>query len=126
MGYFGGIVLLLVSYYGFVANPSGDTAGLLHVATEGGLNFRLVALFAAAWYLVFAAPLMVSVPEMPSPAQPRRVGLIASYRLLIADLRTLWRTDRNAVYFLLSSALSAMVSPQSSQSARSSPSVCTG
>lgn len=105
MGYLGGIVLLLVCYYGFVAAPSGGTAGLLHIATDGGLNFRLVAVFAAAWYLVFATPLMVSVPEMPSPAQPHRVGLLASYRLLIADLRTLWHTDRNAVYFLLSSAL---------------------
>ena len=67
MGYFGGIVLLLVVYFGFVA---GDGGRLFGVPRDDGFNIRLVALVAAAWFLVFALPLFLAVPEMP-PLEPR-------------------------------------------------------
>lgn len=105
MGYFGGIFLLLLAYFGFVAGSEGGVAGAFKIATADGLNIRLVALVAATWFLIFALPLMISVPEMPAPATRERVGIAQSYRILIADLRRLWHTDRNAVYFLVSSAL---------------------
>lgn len=103
MGYFGGIVLLLVCYLGFVSG-AGDTRGLLGLPAEGGLNIRLVALFAAAWFLLFALPVFFRVPEI-APTGEKQLGFLASYRKLLGDLRELWRADRNAVFFLVSSAI---------------------
>ncbi len=105
MGYFGGIVLLLAVYTGLIAGD-GDTRGFLGVPTEGGLNIRVVALVAAVWFLVFALPLFLRVPEVP-PAADRAAGLgvAGSYRKLVADLRALYRSNPQTVYFLAASAL---------------------
>jgi MFS transporter, UMF1 family len=105
MGYFGGIVLLLVVYVGFIAGD-GPVRGLLGVPTADGWNIRLVALVAAVWFAVFAVPVLVAVPEAP-PARdtPPPAGVVASYRALLHDLRTLYRVDRNTVWFLGASAL---------------------
>ncbi len=102
MGYLGGIVLLLIVYLGFIV---GD-GGLLGISTEGGLNVRMVALVAAAWFLVFAVPMLLAVPEVP-PTGDRVAGLgvAASYRALFADLRALYRTSPHTLYFLGASAL---------------------
>lgn len=107
LGYFGGIVLLLVSYYGFIVGESGDpTRGLFGVSTDGGFNIRLVAVVSALWFAVFALPVLFKVPENTLPAgKGQRVGFFQSYRVLARDLRVLWRADRNCVYFLLASAL---------------------
>ena len=104
MGYFGGIVLLLVCYAGFISGD-GDTRGLLGVTTDGGLNIRIIALFAAAWFAIFAIPVLFKVPEVPAIPGRARVGFFASYALLVRDLRELYRVDRNAVFFLGASAL---------------------
>ena len=104
MGYVGGIVLLLIVYYGFVAGD-GPTAGLFGVSRDDGFNIRLIALVAAAWFLVFALPLFLRVPELPSTQRPTRLGIVGSYRALVADLVALYREDRHAVYFLAASAL---------------------
>ncbi|HET6258773.1 MAG TPA: MFS transporter [Pseudonocardia sp.] len=102
MGYFGGIVLLLVVYVGFI---SGD-GGILGVPTENGLNIRLVALVAAGWFLVFALPMFFAVPEAPPrTARPPRLGVVGSYRALFSDLRDLYRSSPHTVYFLGASAL---------------------
>jgi UMF1 family MFS transporter len=101
MGYFGGIVLLLICYVGFIA----PDVGWFGVTSEGGLNIRTLAVFSAAWFALFALPVLFAVPEKaPGPAR-RRVSFFASYRLLVADVRTLFARDRNAVYFLIASAL---------------------
>jgi MFS transporter, UMF1 family len=111
MGYFGGIVLLLAVYYGFIAGSVGDgtaapTVGFLQVPTADGLNIRLVALAAAAWFLVFAIPLFLRVPEVaPAAGRGEPVGLVGSYRKLVADLRRIHRTNPHTVYFLGASAL---------------------
>ncbi|NKS51612.1 MFS transporter [Rhodococcus hoagii] len=107
MGYFGGIVLLLVCYVGFIAGD-GDSRGLLGLTTEGGLNIRLVALLAAAWFAVFALPVLFAVPELPrSAADPgaAKAGFVESYRVLWRDLKDLWEADRRTVWFLIASAL---------------------
>ncbi|MBU4613635.1 MFS transporter [Rhodococcus sp. GG48] len=107
MGYFGGIVLLLVCYLGFIAGD-GDSRGLLGLTTEGGLNIRLVALLAAAWFAVFALPVLFAVPELPrSAANPgaAKAGFVESYRVLWRDLKDLWEADRRTVWFLIASAL---------------------
>jgi len=102
MGYFGGIVQLLGVYLLLIA---GD-GGALGVSTADGLNIRVVALLAAAWFAVFAVPLLVVVPELP-PADPAamRLGVVGSYRKLVHDLRDLYRVSPQTVYFLGASAL---------------------
>ncbi|MBW0093977.1 MFS transporter, partial [Pseudonocardia sp. KRD-188] len=102
MGYLGGIVLLLVVYVGFIAGGGG----VLGVSTENGFNIRLVALVAAAWFLVFAIPMLLVVPEVPpTRAAEARLGILASYRALFADLRALYRESPHTLYFLGASAL---------------------
>ena len=105
MGYFGGIVLLLAVYTGLIAG-NGPTRGFLGVPTEGGLNIRVVALVAAAWFLVFALPLFAAVPEVPAAAdRAAGLGVVGSYRKLVADLRALYRSSPQTVFFLVASAL---------------------
>jgi MFS transporter, UMF1 family len=106
MGYLGGIVLLLGVYYGFIASD-GEGAGFFGVSTADGYNVRLVALVAAAWFLVFALPLFVRVPEVaPAPGRIVRAGgVVSSYRALVLDLRTLYGRSPHTVYFLAASAL---------------------
>ncbi|WP_458686758.1 MFS transporter [Nocardia tengchongensis] len=109
MGYFGGIILLLISYVGFIAGK-GDNRGLLGVPIEDGLNIRLVAVLAAVWFAGFAVPLFLFVPEVPrTDADPgaavRGRAFLSSYRVLFRDVRELWRTDRRTVGFLLAAAV---------------------
>ena len=62
MGYFGGIVLLLICYVGFIA----PDVGWFGVTSEDGLNIRMVALFAALWFALSAIPVLLKVPEIPA------------------------------------------------------------
>ena len=101
MGYFGGIVLLLICYVGFIA----PDVGWFGVTAEGGLNIRALAVFSAVWFAVFALPVLFAVPELPPGPERRRVSFFASYRLLVADVKSLIARDRNAVWFLVASAL---------------------
>ena len=99
-GYFGGIILLLICYFGFV---SGE-GGALGLNTEGGFNIRVVALLAALWFGLSAIPVLVRVPEITASGE-KTGGLIESYRQLFLSLRELWKDDRNAFYFLFASAI---------------------
>lgn len=99
-GYFGGIVLLLICYFGFVAGEGGA----LGLSTEGGWNIRLVALLAALWFGVSSIPVMLRVPEI-APSGDTTGGVAASYRELWRTLRSLWSKDRNAFAFLFASAI---------------------
>ncbi|KAA8887699.1 MFS transporter [Nocardia colli] len=107
MGYFGGIFLLLICYFGFISG-SGDSRGLLGIPTDDGLNIRLVAIVAAVWFAAFALPVLFAVPELPrTDADPgaANAGFFASYRVLFRDLRELWVTDRRTAGFLIASAV---------------------
>lgn len=106
-GYVGGIFLLLACYVLFIAGE-GDTRGLLGVSTADGLNIRIVALVAAAWFLVSALPLVFWGPkEQPgTPLRPKeKTSIRASYVALWRDVKRLWREDRRVVSFLLASAV---------------------
>ncbi len=102
-GYFGGIFLLLMCYVGFVAGE-GETRGMLNLPIDGGLNIRMVAAFAAVWFGLSAIPVLLRVPEI-TPQAVKTHSFIGSYKQLFADIKALWNTDRNAVYFLLASAV---------------------
>lgn len=62
-------------------------------------------LICGAWTLLFTIPLFVTVkdkrPDHPVPS----LGVIGSYRELIASIRRLWRTSPNTIFFLVASAL---------------------
>lgn len=106
MGYFGGIVLLLICYFGFVAGD-GDTRGFLNLPVEDGLNIRLVAVLAALWFLISAIPGLLRVPEIApqisDSEQPK--GIIAAYKDLFQKIAQLWKEDRQAVFFLIAAAV---------------------
>ena len=101
MGYLGGIVLLLICYVGFIA----PDVGWFGVTSDAGLNIRTLAVFAAAWFAVFALPVLFAVPEKPPGPARRRVSFLRSYALLVEDVKSLFARDRNSVWFLIASAL---------------------
>lgn len=99
-GYFGGIFLLLICYVGFI---SGE-GGMLGLPTDDGMNIRLVALLSAGWFLIFALPAFLRVPE--NPAQPNEdSGYAQSYRRLFSEIRELWHADRRTIKFLVAQAI---------------------
>ncbi|MFP7366183.1 MFS transporter [Corynebacterium callunae] len=106
MGYFGGIILLLACYFGFVAGE-GETRGLLNLPEAEGFNIRMVALFAALWFLVSAIPALLRVPEIPAQveAQAQPKGIIAAYADLFQQIKQLWKRDLNSVFFLIAAAV---------------------
>ncbi|WP_280831275.1 MFS transporter [Mycolicibacterium frederiksbergense] len=104
MGYSGSVVLLLISYVGFIAGD-GDTRGLLGLPVEDGQNVRAVMLLAAAWFALFALPVFVAVPRARPTVPVQRVGFLGAYRKLWSEVRSEWQRDHNVVYFLLASAI---------------------
>ena len=107
MGYFGGIVLLAVILVLFVQGGSPGTAGLLHVSKAGGLYVRLAMLVATAWAVGFSIPVFVKVRVPPPAAEiaSERAGFFASYGVLLRNVRDLWRTSPNTIWFLVASAI---------------------
>ncbi|NQX26371.1 MFS transporter [Microbacteriaceae bacterium VKM Ac-2854] len=101
MGYVGGIVLLLIVYFGFIS----PEVGLFGVTGEDGLDVRVSILVAGIWMAIFSIPVLFAVPEIPATGAKSRVGVIESYRILGRDVRRLWRESRVTVYFLLASAV---------------------
>lgn len=103
LGYIGGIVLLLIVYFGLI-NPE---VGLFGITGEDGMDVRVTMLICALWTLVFSIPVLLTLRDdkHKRPAAGDRVGLIGSYRLLIRSIVDLWRVDPNTVKFLVASAV---------------------
>jgi UMF1 family MFS transporter len=102
MGYFGGILLLLILYFGFI-HPD---VGLFGVTARDGLSVRVSMLIAAAWFGLSALPLLTTVPEFRMPAgNPPRIGFLRSYIILGHDIARLWRESRQTLGFLIASAV---------------------
>ncbi|MCY1673157.1 MFS transporter [Pseudarthrobacter sp. SL88] len=100
-GYLGGIVALLIVLQLFV-QPSFEWFG---ASTQDSLNIRLVAVFSALWFFIFALPVLFAVPELPRTGQAARLGIVASYRLLFRRIRAIYATSPHTIYFLLASAV---------------------
>lgn len=100
-GYLGGIVALLIVLQLFV-QPAFDWFGS---STQDSLNIRLVAVFSALWFFVFALPVLFAVPEVPRSAQAARLGFLASYGLLFRRIKAIYATSPHTIYFLLASAV---------------------
>ncbi|MHC6592064.1 MFS transporter [Arthrobacter sp. C152] len=100
-GYLGGIVALLAVLQLFV-QPAFQWFGS---STQDSLNIRLVAVFSALWFFVFALPVLFAVPELPRTPQAARLGFLASYGLLFRRIRAIYATSPHTIYFLLASAV---------------------
>ena len=102
MGYFGGIVLLLILYFGFI-HPD---VGLFGVTDHNGLAVRVSMIIAAGWFALSALPILLAVPERAAPGGPRmRVGLLSSYATLGRDIAKLWKSSRHTLRFFVASAI---------------------
>jgi UMF1 family MFS transporter len=102
MGYLGGIVLLLIVYFGFIS----PEVGLFGVTGDDGMDVRVSMLVSAVWFGLFALPVFFAVPEYHGRgARRERVGFLASYRRLGASIARLWRTNRPLLGFLAASAV---------------------
>jgi MFS transporter, UMF1 family len=103
-GYFGSVLLLLIVYLGFVQGD-GDKRGLLGLAAADGQHVRAAMLLAAAWFTLFALPLLVSVrPTAAVETRPVN-GFLGAYRALWDEVKREWRRDHHVVYYLLASAV---------------------
>ena len=103
LGYFGSVLALLVVYLGFISGD-GDTRGLLALPVDDGQNVRAAMLLVAAWFALFALPLLILTPSH-AQEKPPRVGFLSAYRRLWQEVRAEWRRDRNVVYYLVASAV---------------------
>jgi MFS transporter, UMF1 family len=105
-GFFGSVLLLLLAYAGFIAGD-GPTRGLLGIPTADGQNVRAAMLLAAAWFALWALPLLFTAghlsPQADDPVE--QVGILSAYRKVWADIVEEWHRDRNLVYYLVASAV---------------------
>ncbi len=107
MGYVGSIFLLLVAYFGLIAQPNW-----FGVPDTDGWGVRIVCLVVATWFLVFAVPVFLTVPEPPARQVAERPdgrtawhGMADAVRRLVRDVVDLWHRDRDTVWFLIASAI---------------------
>lgn len=102
LGYIGGIVLLLIVYFGLI-NPD---VGVFGITGENGMDVRVTMLICAGWTLLFSLPVIFTVRDNVSARQRQaRLGVLGSYKLLGTAIRDVWRRDHHLVYFLGASAV---------------------
>ena len=102
LGYLGGIVLLLIVYFGLIS----PEVGVFGITSQDGMDIRVTVLVSAIWFGLFALPVLLSVPEYEGVGARRaKVGFVASYSRLFHDIKRLWNESRQTVYFLLASAV---------------------
>jgi UMF1 family MFS transporter len=102
LGYIGGIVLLLVVYFGLIS----PDVGLFGITSDDGMDVRVAMLLCAVWTLVFSLPVLLTVRDDRSARERLpRLGVIGSYGLLFRSVRNVWRQDHHTVFFLGASAI---------------------
>ena len=102
MGYFGGLVCLVIALVGFIG--LSDDTGILGITDDASLNVRATCLLAAVWYFIFSLPLFFFVPDRPTI--PRQKGLIKkALQNLWRTLKSLFSTSGNTGRFLIASAI---------------------
>ena len=93
LGYAGGLVCMAIALVGFAGERPW-----FGMSTAEGFNFRATNLLVAGWYLVFALPLFLFVPERRSGAL--RLDVAGTFRDLGHTIRALGRY-REIIKFLL-------------------------
>lgn len=99
-GYFGGVFCLVAVLFGFVLN-----GGLLGLPRGDLVNIRAVALFAAAFMLLFCLPVMLWGPNRSEVRQRERFNALAAYGDIGRRLRRMWGDERGLLHFLVASAV---------------------
>lgn len=101
-GYLGGIVLLLILYFGFI-NPE---VGWFGVTSENGMDVRVSMLIAAAWFGLSALPVLLNPPTgYGNVKQVRKLSIADTYREVFRSIASLWKESRATVRFLIASAV---------------------
>ena len=98
LGYVGGILLLVVTLFGFIKPIFGEPL-------PDALGVRLTFVFAAVWTAVFTLPLVFRVPEIAAKPGYQKESIAQSYRSLWKQLTTLRRQAPETFKFLISSAI---------------------
>jgi UMF1 family MFS transporter len=98
LGYIGGILALVIVVV-------LDQAGWFGLDVSGGLAYRLIAVGAAVWTVVFALPFVFNVPEAPARDDREKVGFFRSYVVLVHDIVALFKEHRPTFWFLIASAV---------------------
>ncbi|WP_026459879.1 MFS transporter [Schaalia suimastitidis] len=112
-GYVGGIVLLLIVYVGLIE----PEVGWFGVTSNNGMNVRVTMIVAAAWFFIFALPVILRPPlpqhlrdqsvtgsrDLDDTAPRESIG--QSYRLLWATVKSLKKAAPHTLFFLIASAI---------------------
>ena len=98
LGYVGGILLLVISLFGFIKPIFGEPM-------PDGMGVRLTFLFAAGWTAVFTLPLVFRVPEIAAKPGYQKESIAQSYRSIWKQLTTLRQQAPETFKFLVSSAI---------------------
>lgn len=98
LGYIGGILALVIVVV-------LDQASWFGLDVSDGLAYRLIAVGAAVWTVLFALPFVFNVPESPARDDRPRVSFFASYAVLVKDIAALFRNHRPTFWFLIASAV---------------------
>ncbi|MDO5034400.1 MAG: MFS transporter [Actinomycetaceae bacterium] len=103
LGYVGGIILLVILYFGFIA----PEVGLFGVTGEDGMNVRVSMLVSALWFGLSAIPVLIAVPgrKLEGADDAPRESLITSYKLLVRTIKDLWKSSPHSIFFLIASAI---------------------
>lgn len=101
LGYWGSILCLGIVLFGFVMPGTG----LLGITGNDSWNIRAVALFVAAWIIVFTLPIMKFLP--PSPRDPSAPAWtpMAGYAALARRVLRAWREEPVMLHYLVASAI---------------------
>lgn len=102
LGYVGGIVAMLISYFLFIAT---DTPFFGLVSTEAGANVRATNLFVAVWFLVFTIPILVWVKEDKSKVVKSDEPLFSSTLKSLKTTFTEIRQFKDIMTFLIARLL---------------------
>lgn len=119
MGYLGGIVVLLVIYFGLIQ----PDVGWFGITSDDGMDIRVSMIVCGLWTLLFTIPTFVNIHDRPAPLRkpmpaakkfagrkPRFIWawlgpVAASYSELGNTVLRLWKASRHTVFFLAASAL---------------------
>lgn len=97
-GYLGGIVAMAL----VIVATQLDWFGM---DTSNGMAYRVIAVGAAIWTVVFFMPFLFLVPESPATAGRKKVGFFRAYGVVAKDLVRLFKSNRAAFWVLVSSAV---------------------
>lgn len=102
-GYFSGIFLLILVYFGFIAEGH-----FIPVSDSNGWGVRIAMLVVALWATCFYTPILLFPPKVElvnKDVAKAKVSLLQNYKNLWHTLKTLYHKAPNMLWFLIASAI---------------------